>query len=194
MGSSNFLRFDFSGTNLLSDSDYNSSTAREDGVSGQASSALHNKIFYQTSAMVAALGQVMADLGETVSDATYSSLVVSVKKIFAGQLFESPPQTITSGGTLTIPHGLGAAPTSIECYVRCTTAEGGYSVGDTIRMNDHIDQGSTTKGHAILVGSTNLTVYFSNPGDGAVYSTFNPTNGTVALTNANWKLIIRARI
>jgi hypothetical protein len=44
--------------------------------------------------------------------------------------FVSAPQTITSGGALTLPHGLGAPPTRVTARLRCIAAEAGYSLDD----------------------------------------------------------------
>lgn len=46
--------------------------------------------------------------------------------------FVSALQTITSAGSLTIPHGLGAVPIIVLAYLQCTSAELNYSVGNIV--------------------------------------------------------------
>jgi hypothetical protein len=78
-GSSNFLQFNPTGANMLSDEDYNAATMRQDGFAqGIAPSNLFNKIEYQNSVMVAALAEFMSNNGFTVSDAIYNNLVACI--------------------------------------------------------------------------------------------------------------------
>lgn len=96
--STNFLVFDVNETNIINDSEYNSSTARLNGVSsGLAQSALHNKVFRQASVMIAAIGEVLSNAGETVSDADYAGLVTSIADVFLGI---SAIENITTSTTL----------------------------------------------------------------------------------------------
>jgi hypothetical protein len=100
-GSSNFLQFNPSLNNSLSDVDYNSDLTRVNGLSGgTARSVLHNKIFHQTTILSSALAQSFADLGYVVSDANFTNL----KNVFATILN-------TSGGTMTGNLILNANPT-----------------------------------------------------------------------------------
>lgn len=83
-GSSNFLIFDESKTNVMSDADYQSASQRQSGViPGVADPALHNKIYRQASVMAYAIATVMAERGETVNDANPSGIVSAVRRAFA---------------------------------------------------------------------------------------------------------------
>lgn len=83
--STNFLQFDENQVNIMSDMDYANDTQRENGViPGIAPSALHNKLYYQTSTMAAAFGQYMSNRGFTVSDANFAALVDVITACFAG--------------------------------------------------------------------------------------------------------------
>lgn len=83
-GSSNFLIFDESKTNVMSDADYQSASQRQNGVlPGVADPALHNKIYRQASIMAYAIAAVMAERGETVNDANPSGIVSAVRRAFA---------------------------------------------------------------------------------------------------------------
>lgn len=113
----------------------------------------------------------------------------------AGQLpftkeYVSPEQTITSAGLLSLAHELGEVPVFWFGTLVCKTAEAGYSVGDTISANTSSDAGSST-GCVYVPDSTNISVRY---GSGAsVFIGLNKTTGAVTtLTNANWRLIVRA--
>jgi hypothetical protein len=81
---SNFLQFDPNLSNIMNDGDYSSDTYRQNGVvGGIADSALHNKLYYQTSTMAAALGTTLSDLGQTITDTNVSGLIASLKAAFS---------------------------------------------------------------------------------------------------------------
>lgn len=112
-GSSNFLPFNPGKANQASDSNYNASTYRLEGIPAAPSAApsiIHNKLFYQTSIGVAALMQSLANQGYTASDDNLSDLVILLSTLantrgFAmnGALHQSNPVSLTSvSGTLTL--------------------------------------------------------------------------------------------
>jgi len=109
------------------------------------------------------------------------------------EAFTSSEQTITSAGLLTIAHGLSAIPSLIQARLICKTAELNYSIGDELII--YLDSNSTSatdnRGGSLVVNATNLNIRF-----GSNASTFNVLNkntgGQVPITNANWKLVMRA--
>jgi hypothetical protein len=109
-GSNNFLPFNVNGQNMMSDQDYDENNARANGVSpGLASSALHNKLFRQTSFMTAALGEALAELDFTVSDANFNALVDVLVEALTPPVpatveyiqIQDEKATNTAGGTFT---------------------------------------------------------------------------------------------
>lgn len=83
-GSSNFLIFDESKTNVMSDANYQAAAQRQNGViPGVAAPDLHNKIYRQASVMAYALAAVMAERGETVNDANPSGVISAIRRAFA---------------------------------------------------------------------------------------------------------------
>lgn len=114
--SSNFLIFDENEQNMLSDGDYNSSTQRQDGVvPGLAQSALHNKLFFQTSTMCAALAEVLSNQGNTVQDSDYSGLVDALTAALApptGLMLDYVGVTAPSGYVLADGKTIGSAASS----------------------------------------------------------------------------------
>lgn len=106
--------------------------------------------------------------------------------------FESAQQTITSAGTLTIAHGLGAIPQLVKPVLQCVTNDGGYTAGAELvgGLLAGADL-STGRGIVIVPDATNLNVRYGS--DGTVFEVLNfGTGGTVGLTNGNWRLVLRA--
>ena len=78
-GENNFQVFNEDYTNIMSDVDYTASTTRQEGVvSGPAVSILHNKMYRQTSVMVAALAGAMAAKEIDMLDSSLANLIISL--------------------------------------------------------------------------------------------------------------------
>lgn len=107
--------------------------------------------------------------------------------------FTSAEQTITGAGSLTLAHGLSAAPTLVQARLICKTAELNYSVNDELIINPLMgnDAGSGSRGLAIVMDSTNINIRFGN--SNPTFKAIDKTSGNVSdITNANWRLIINA--
>lgn len=117
------------------------------------------------------------------------NLLASVKSVFASVPYVSSEQTITSGGLLTLAHGLGAAPSMIDLRLICKTAEYGYSVNDLVPAELGINAGGVV--NSAVVNATNVLLRFSSSAKCFTANNFS-TGAAVDLTNANWKLIVRA--
>jgi len=103
--------------------------------------------------------------------------------------FTSTDQTITSGGLLTIAHGLGVVPKSIQVFLVCQVAEQGYLIGDIVQMN--VSGSGNDRGYTSVVNSTNVRIRFSDQAN--AFRILNFTDGMrVNATNARWKLRIIA--
>ena len=82
MATSNFLVHDSDKNNIQNDGDFLASATRTGGfVSGVAPSVYFNKLLYQLSTMIAALGQAMANKGYTVADTTLATLTTALENI-----------------------------------------------------------------------------------------------------------------
>jgi len=128
------------------------------------------------------------------------NLIDSLKAAFAlvptaiafTKSFTSSDQVITSGGVLTIAHGLGAIPFDVAAFLVNQTAELGYSIGDVLKIDagPHAD-GTAQKNQAIVPDATNLNVRFGV--DSPTYNIIRKDTGAAAgITNANWKLRLKA--
>ena len=110
------------------------------------------------------------------------------------QPYTSSNQTITSGGTLTLAHGLGSIPSIVMAYLVCQTTEAGYSVGQVVPLSFYqAGQGANTAGYgvAIAMDATNINVQYGNVGVSTLTRTGTPGQ-QVVLTNSNWRLLIKA--
>jgi len=133
MGTSNFKQWDESLTNLLTDADYNAAGFRQNGaVSGIFPSNVFNKFAYQQSTMTAALAQMLANYGYTVSDTSLSNLVAVLAKLPHGE------QLITASGFFTVPGGVteihidatqGGGGGGGQCFAGNTSTQGGGGGG-----------------------------------------------------------------
>lgn len=92
-------------------------------------------------------------------------------------IFVSADQTITLAGSLTLAHGLGAAPRLWSVVFVCVTAELGYSIGDVVSTG-------SAQVPAIWPDATNLNARYSNTAVSIAHKT---TGVLTAITSANWK-------
>lgn len=83
MGTSNFQIWNPNQTNQENDTAYTSDSLRANGAASGAifPSPTANKLFYQVSMMVAALGQMMANKGYSVADSNESNLITALSNI-----------------------------------------------------------------------------------------------------------------
>lgn len=109
-----------------------------------------------------------------------------------GASYLSADQTITSAGSLTLAHSLGAAPKLVMAWLKCGTGEAGYTAGDIVLAPaTNADSGGDSKGVSVTADTTNLNIRFGS--SAAVFNLLNKTTGTGAnITNANWTIHFRA--
>jgi hypothetical protein len=106
--------------------------------------------------------------------------------------YESGAQTITSAGLLTLTHGLGSRPRLLEFELECVTDEAGFTDGQFTPINPALNTNfSGSGGMAIATTSTQILVRFGNNANAFIHSRLD-TGAAVALTNANWRLHVRA--
>lgn len=109
--------------------------------------------------------------------------------------FTSSAQTITSAGTLTIAHGLGARPSVITAWLVNVTGEHNYTTGQTVSVPVGHDatSGTNNRGFSCRADTTNLVLRFGS--DANVFVINDATSGVSQLaTNANWTLVLHARL
>lgn len=106
----------------------------------------------------------------------------------------SAEQTITNGGTVTFNHNLASISTptdvDIHCYLKCTSAEGGYSTNDIIAFSPSGQGTSQSTGMSLRVTTTQIIVRYGSFG---LSVTRADTGAAFTITAANWKLIVKSR-
>jgi hypothetical protein len=107
--------------------------------------------------------------------------------------FTSTDQTITSGGSLTIAHGLSGVPQGLIAELICQSDEVGYTAGDVLQLNPHTNDLVTAvaRGFACVKDATNLNIRYGNNAN--VFNIFNFSDGSLQVaTNGHWKLRLTA--
>lgn len=125
-----------------------------------------------------------------VTKADGRAVVASSAPIFT-ESFESSEQTITAAGSLTLPHSLTVQPPLYLAFIKCITAEFGYSIGDELSVTINMDSGAANRGVSVVPDGTNLNIRFGSTV--SVFVMLNKSTGAAAsTTDVNWKLILRA--
>jgi len=105
--------------------------------------------------------------------------------------YESPEQAITSGGLVTLTHGLPSTPRVLTGVWVCKTAENGYSVGDEIYAVFGAFNSASSDGMAVFCDAVNISCRFGS-GTNPIISINKTTGALFRLTSANWRLVVRA--
>lgn len=133
---------------------------------------------------------------DKIKSGTVETTDLQDNAVFGAKLFRftSAEQNITSGADLVVPHGLGVIPFHVSALLKCVTAEYGYSVGDLIVANfmQQSSSAADTYGATLRVDATNVYVYYGNVATATLLAHNATTNAIVTLTNANWRLILKA--
>ena len=107
--------------------------------------------------------------------------------------FTSAEQTITSGGLLTLAHGMSVAPKLCALKLVCKTADLGYAVNDVVDIatTAGVDVNGSTRGVIVRTDATNVYVRF---GTNVTPLTLLTASGgaSASITIANWRLVVSA--
>lgn len=119
------------------------------------------------------------------------SVAAYVQAEIAARRYTSGEQTITTGGLLTLAHGLAAAPRMVSYRLRCTSSDAGYAVNDEIIVDLNSTTTTTVRTSTARVDGTNIYIRFSSAA--SVFTAGNKGTGAgTALNNASWKLRVEA--
>ncbi|WP_303674711.1 hypothetical protein [Vampirovibrio chlorellavorus] len=105
--------------------------------------------------------------------------------------YTSPEQIITSGGALTLAHGLGERPKSLRFTLVCNAANINYSIGDEVDLDSVRRENSINGGLSVVVDATNIYIRYGS--NATVFLLLNKSTGVgTDITNSNWRLVVRA--
>lgn len=136
-------------------------------------STASNTAISATDSVLVALGKLQAQFNNLPFTASYTST----------------QQSIVLGGTLTLAHGLPRAPQLLEARLVCVIAQYGYAVGEEVAANPGISSVNASSGWALIPTATEIEVKI---GSAATVVIRKDTGGALAITPANWKLVVRA--
>lgn len=99
--------------------------------------------------------------------------------------------TTTKNSTTTQAHGLGARPSAIDAKLVCITGELGYTAGDELPIWQTIN---TTTGTTVAIRADATNIYIrvvSSTGNELTIPALS-SNALVAITPANWAIVVKA--
>lgn len=105
---------------------------------------------------------------------------------------QTADQTITAAGALTIAHVLGRVPVLMQAFLRNTSAEFGYSIGDIVPVILGVAQTTTGYGLTVTPDATNLNIRFGSQATSTIPIMVKSSGAAGPATNASWSLFIRA--
>jgi hypothetical protein len=107
-----------------------------------------------------------------------------------GSFFESAEINIVTATDTAVAHGLTAPCKRVQAWLRCKTAELGYAVGDEYLIVPNQDTG--VHGVATYISGANVGAVVCTVGNIDIYRRSAPIGDSVAITQANWKIVLRA--
>lgn len=136
-----------------------------------------------------------ADAAQLASD--YANLVVRVSALESSggpftKEYVSAEQTITTGGLLNLSHNLGVKPKHVALFLKCVTADQGYSAGQETEIGWGPQDSGASWGANYTATSSVISVRIGTTGEG--FLIINMSNGTATdmTSTARWRIIVRA--
>lgn len=105
--------------------------------------------------------------------------------------FTSSDQTITAGGQIVLAHGLGVVPEIVQYRLICQSDEFGYIAGQRAHIQPGTHDVTNGRGISVIIDATNITIRYGS--DSKSMTVMRADNGgTNGITNASWKLRVKA--
>jgi len=116
---------------------------------------------------------------------------VDAQLIFSEE-YESSDQTFSAGGSLTLSHGLGSTPKLVLGILECTTAEGGYSVGDIVYIGPNSKPAAGNNyGFTSVVNGSSVFIRFGSDGNGFILLR-KDNGGELLISPSSWAFRLKA--
>ncbi len=106
--------------------------------------------------------------------------------------FNSTGLTPAAATAYTIPHGMAVTPKLTQFYLKCTSAEQGYSIGDNLIVSSCTMDGSTPRGFGSSFDATNIYVVFSTDASNILFVPNKATGAIAQITYGNWDFYVNA--
>jgi hypothetical protein len=104
--------------------------------------------------------------------------------------FRSAGNSISTNGTITMPHGLGVTPVDVQCELVCQTADANYTAGERVPVPTATISGV---GVTFKPDATNMNLRYAPGSGGSVFIILDDAGGgSTALTNGSWRLDVTA--
>ena len=123
-----------------------------------------------------------------ISGERMAQFVAETPSLFS-QYYKSTEQTMTNGGLITLAHGFGVRPDSVQVSIVCVTDDRFFVVGQEYLPYDGTPGGTSNDKYGISIywDDTNIYAQVSAQGLAAISPTTVQT-----LTTSRWRLIARA--
>jgi hypothetical protein len=154
---------------------------------------------YRDYAIGEEIRNVILEAGLTPNITDLTQLQQAIALISQGTKSVSSDYPVTQGGLISFTHGLGAAPGIVNVFIRCLSAEYGYSVGDVVSLNfANFTATSFTHntGGTVKINDTDIQIRLgdSDNTSSAIFAHDWTTGERASLTNANWAVFVEARL
>ena len=106
--------------------------------------------------------------------------------------YTSSQTTLSGNSTATFTHGLGSAPTSVECDLVCKTANNGYVAGDRLMSVGSQLLAAANRGFQILIPNNSTTQIKIMTLQTLRFS--NTSGSEVGLSFTQWDVVVKARL
>jgi hypothetical protein len=120
--------------------------------------------------------------------------IAAVTPIFSKE-YTSGDLVVTTGGLLTVTHGLLVLPKLVQLFYKCVTAADGYSVGDIILVgttDTDSNIASRSFGFSVTSSISTVAVRTAVTGPSAILDKSTGAATLVSSTLSNFRLVVRA--
>lgn len=102
--------------------------------------------------------------------------------------YTSSDTAINDDAITTFAHGLGQVPDDFALYIRCTSSDLGYSVGDIVKVGHGASSGNINEGVEVLATSTQIKIVMALSIAIINQSTLNVST----ITESSWDFFVKA--